>query len=253
MAVPNAIRWNVITPNREELEQFGKLHSAHAVSGKRGPVATAYYLNEEQALLVATLSRTEKARQVRSMLIRVFVAWRRGELPERRQQFALPQTYAEALRLARVDTSPSLCKPTAVDNGRQQMRRLGLLSMVGATVLAACTTFDDIEAGLTSLEGRPLSAAVSKLGFPDEEREIAGQKVYIWASARSGSYTVPQTNTGYGWAGGRPFTYTYQTQQVQSFNHSCVIRVMTDSNGLIVNWDVEGNIGGCERYASRLR
>jgi hypothetical protein len=35
---------------------------------------------------------------------------------------------------------------------------------------------------MTRLEGRPLSAAIAKIGLPIEERTIAGKKVYIWGS-----------------------------------------------------------------------
>ena len=74
---PRVVR-ELIDRNREELEAFGPLAVQHGKS--RGQAFTANYLNEEQALLVATLSRTEKAKTVRAMLIKVFVAWRRGEL-----------------------------------------------------------------------------------------------------------------------------------------------------------------------------
>jgi hypothetical protein len=33
---------------------------------------------------------------------------------------------------------------------------------------------------VTGLQGQPLSAAIAKLGMPNEERVIADQKVYIW-------------------------------------------------------------------------
>jgi hypothetical protein len=39
-----------------------------------------------------------------------------------------------------------------------------------------------IKEGMTRLEGRPLSAAIAKIGLPIEERTIAGKKVYIWGS-----------------------------------------------------------------------
>ncbi len=73
----------LIEQNREELEDFG--HVARAECNVPMPqggykTATAYYLNEEQALLICALSRTEKAKAVRATIIRVFMAWRRGEL-----------------------------------------------------------------------------------------------------------------------------------------------------------------------------
>lgn len=55
MAVPRRIRQNIIEPNRDELEGYGPLvcHSDKS----RGQVYTAFYLNEEQALLICMLSR----------------------------------------------------------------------------------------------------------------------------------------------------------------------------------------------------
>ncbi|MHA7062672.1 hypothetical protein [Azospirillum argentinense] len=78
-------------------QELGLLVTATGKTG-RCP-ATAYCLNEEQALLVSSPSRTERAKEVRAMLIQVFVAYRRGQLIQA-PQFRLPQTFAEALHLA---------------------------------------------------------------------------------------------------------------------------------------------------------
>jgi hypothetical protein len=65
-----------------EMERFGVCTTAVQTSGvKGGRPSTGYLLNEEQALLVATLSRAPRAADVREALIRTFVAWRRGRLP----------------------------------------------------------------------------------------------------------------------------------------------------------------------------
>lgn len=84
MSRPRDIRKDLIIPNHEELENFGavvsranmnELSSFGDLSPRRGEStggrpATAYYLNEAQALLVCTLSRTPIAKQVRAELIR---------------------------------------------------------------------------------------------------------------------------------------------------------------------------------------
>lgn len=101
MAETRFIRKNVIEPNRAELEGFGGLCETHTNPGARGGrPGKAYYLNEEQALLVAMFSRTEKAKEVRATLVRVFAAYRRGDLVPAAPAFRVPQTFAEALRLA---------------------------------------------------------------------------------------------------------------------------------------------------------
>jgi prophage antirepressor-like protein len=100
MERPTNIRSDVILPNRAELEGFGILQALTANTGKRGRPGKAFYLNEEQALLVAMFSRTEKAKEVRATLVRVFAAYRRGDLVPAAPAFRVPQTFEEALRLA---------------------------------------------------------------------------------------------------------------------------------------------------------
>jgi anti-repressor protein len=80
MARPTNIR-QVIEANRAEIEAFGGLHSVRANPGPQGGrPSEVYYLNEEQALCTATLSRAPNAPAVRAMLIRVWSAYRRGQL-----------------------------------------------------------------------------------------------------------------------------------------------------------------------------
>ncbi|HEY7243029.1 MAG TPA: hypothetical protein VH678_04000 [Xanthobacteraceae bacterium] len=88
--------------------------------------------------------------------------------------------------------------------------------------VAGCA-FDAIDKGMTALQGQPLSAAVSKLGMPTEEKVIAGQKVYIW------------------------FTRTLD----EGSEYNCQIRVIMKGD-VIGSWDFEGNEGKCVRYADQL-
>lgn len=101
MSRPRDIRAKIIIPNRDELDSFGPLRSESAMvtigSNARREV-TQYYLNEEQALLVCMLSRTERAKQVRAEVIRVFTAWRRGELQPAQPQLPDFTNPSEAAR-----------------------------------------------------------------------------------------------------------------------------------------------------------
>lgn len=76
---PRKIR-DLIKSNITEMEGFGTCPAVgRVIKGERGSTtAEEFYLNEEQALLVAILSKAPNAAAVRSMLIKVFVAWRRG-------------------------------------------------------------------------------------------------------------------------------------------------------------------------------
>ena len=77
---PRDIR-KLIERNLPEIESFGVCATvAQNHNGGRGRPATEYWLSEEQALLVAALSDADRAAAVRHMLIKVFVAWRRGQI-----------------------------------------------------------------------------------------------------------------------------------------------------------------------------
>src|ERR1700722_16796436 len=56
------------------------------------------------------------------------------------------------------------------------MRNLAILA---ALVLARCFV-GDIKLGTNNFKGQPLSAVVAKLGSPEEQETIAGQKTYTW-------------------------------------------------------------------------
>ncbi len=80
----------VIQDNRTELESFGSLMARPTNSGtKGGRPENAFLLNEEQAVLITMLSRTERAKQVRADIIRVFVAYRRGSFRHRPRSLTL--------------------------------------------------------------------------------------------------------------------------------------------------------------------
>lgn len=75
---PRDIR-KLIERNASELATFGVCATVAQTSGARGGrSATEFWLNEEQALLIATVSDAPKAPAVRAMLIKTFVAWRLG-------------------------------------------------------------------------------------------------------------------------------------------------------------------------------
>jgi hypothetical protein len=79
---PRKIR-EIIERNIEEIQTFGPAprRGALLVRPQGGAVdVEEYWLNEEQALLVSVLSKAKHAAAVRAMLIKVFVAWRRGNL-----------------------------------------------------------------------------------------------------------------------------------------------------------------------------
>jgi hypothetical protein len=95
---------------------------------------------------------------------------------------------------------------------------------VACILVAACA--GTIKEGMTRLEGRPLSAAIAKIGPPIDERTIAGKTVYIW-----GSLEMP----------------TKAPKEKK-----CQIRA-TMNGDLIESFDYQGDESLCQRYAARLR
>lgn len=87
----------LIERNVSEFQKFGSLAPRRGKS--RGQEFTEYWLNEEQALLAATLSDADRAPEVRHMLIKVFIAWRRGDLPSAPVKVNVPTN--ERLAVAR--------------------------------------------------------------------------------------------------------------------------------------------------------
>lgn len=74
---PRDIR-KTLARHRGALEGFGPVVVID--STYRGQKSEEWHLNEEQALYAATVSDAPNAPAVRAMLIRTFVAWRRGHL-----------------------------------------------------------------------------------------------------------------------------------------------------------------------------
>ena len=95
----------LIERNRDELEMHGQVCvTATQTSAKGGRPGKAYYLNEGQALVICSMSRTAKAAQIRKLIIDVFMDWRQGKLvhvKEHNRRYPAPRvapTYAFKLQ-----------------------------------------------------------------------------------------------------------------------------------------------------------
>jgi hypothetical protein len=62
----------------------------------------------------------------------------------------------------------------------ERMRNLAIgLAILAAPALAGCSV-GALNLGTTNYKGQPLSAVIAKLGSPEEQQTIAGQKTYTW-------------------------------------------------------------------------
>lgn len=126
---PRDIR-KLIERNLPELQRFGGCATvARPVSGN---VVNEYWLNEEQALLVATLSQAPRAPEVRAMLIRTFVAWRRGHLPSE-----LPAAALESLTRTNGICRMLIAKVTGMEKSIPEMAAKIAAELLPAMVTSA--------------------------------------------------------------------------------------------------------------------
>lgn len=126
--------------------------------------------------------------------------------------------------------------------------RAGVSASIALSILAGCQTFENMDAGLSSLRGQPYQAAFDILGFPDAENTIAGKRVFTWGSRNAGSYTVPTFNSSTAYVNGNPIYVQTQGTATETYDYYCKIDVIVGSSGLIEQSKYDGNIGGCERY-----
>lgn len=74
----------LIKRNGHELAKYGEVFATVAKTLPNGGRPTEeFWLNEPQSVLICMFSRTDKAAEVRREIIEVFMAWRRGQLPQR--------------------------------------------------------------------------------------------------------------------------------------------------------------------------
>lgn len=88
--------------------------------------------------------------------------------------------------------------------------------------------------------GRNSQALFDQMGFPQEERTIAGQKLYIWRYSQPTSNTIIVPNTLYS---------TYVTSLTEN---NCVIRAFVDDNDIVSAFDMHGDYYGCEQLVNRM-
>ena len=166
LAQPRNIR-TTIAANSEEILAHGPFCTRLVQNGERGRPSKEYWLNEGQAIALVSRLETPKAREVRVALVKVFVAWRRGELErlsESRGQKALSSPRRRRARVrARAESAvdyvhPPLNDLDAVSHeiasyalGVERVRDAGALSALARTLadlLVIARVVDAVDAQL---------------------------------------------------------------------------------------------------------
>lgn len=86
-------------------------------------------------------------------------------------------------------------------------------------LLSGCATLSlqPFSERMTALKGQPVEVAFDKLGYPQNEKEIAGRKVYYWTE-----------------------------------NSDCTFNIVATPDGRVDKWSGVGSPAGCSLYLKGL-
>ena len=125
--------------------------------------------------------------------------------------------------------------------------------MLCLIVLSGCAALDDLQEGLTSLEGVSREELFSALGYPDGQMQIDEHTiVYVWGKEFHTSYGIPTTQHMTGYMGTTPFSMQTTDMQFIPVNYMCSIKYIV-KDGIASQWEYSGNTGGCKSYIERLK
>lgn len=100
---------------------------------------------------------------------------------------------------------------------------------------------------LAPLQGKPLSAAVEALGYPEGRLEVGEEMVYVWDTQRTETYSHPTPAPNY------PGDNVSTRQQSYSRSYGCTVRIGAGKDGRIVRINVAGDPDGCRDYKRSAR
>ena len=92
---------------------------------------------------------------------------------------------------------------------------------------------------MRSWEGAPLDAAIAQWGYPDQEQEIAGHKLYRWFYTKSAS--LPATTTGTMNQIGNTAFINATTSGGGTLVGNCTRTLEVDEHKTIIRWQWNGN------------
>jgi len=127
-----------------------------------------------------------------------------------------------------------------------------IVATICLVLVAGCAT-QQLDTGLKGLIGRPVSEAVGRLGYPDSQREMMGDKLYVWSTSHTAVMPIMNTSTTTGNVGGMPVYGQTTGMTMVPMNANCLIQVAVTENGIIKSYQWRGNEMGCKMYARAFR
>jgi len=104
---------------------------------------------------------------------------------------------------------------------------------------SGCSTSKTMQGIMSSWAGANISEVVSQWGYPDEEREFQGKKLYIWNHNKS-AY-VPRTSNTTATAYGNTIYAQSQSSGGYTLQGNCVRILEVDATGTVTSWQWKGN------------
>lgn len=137
-------------------------------------------------------------------------------------------------------------------HGKENMKRI-LLIAATCTVLAGCTSFKQLDSGLQGMVGKKISVAIDALGYPASERTVAGLKLIEWSQSSTAVVPTSTSTTGIVQSGTKSSSFSGITLSSEQRTYNCKITMRVDNEGVIQDYDYDGNLGGCMRYINMLK
>ena len=109
-----------------------------------------------------------------------------------------------------------------------------------------------MDKGLAALMNKDVETAFLVIGYPDGKNEFGDKTVYYWSVNTSSAMILPQTSTTYGTVGTTPVYGTTTYNQIVPMNCNCLIKLIANEDGKLINWEWSGNLCGCETYINKL-
>lgn len=126
--------------------------------------------------------------------------------------------------------------------------KIAIFAVASVMLVTGCATAQ-LDKGLRGLIGQTMETAIDHLGYPDGQRQVMGDTVYVWSTNHQAFLPMNTTTTTTGAVGGTPYYGTTNSMALVPVAAACTVQIATDNEGIIKRYQWFGNQMGCARYA----
>lgn len=112
------------------------------------------------------------------------------------------------------------------------------LVLASSALLVGCSA-STMNRIMSSWEGKHIDSVIAQWGYPDEEKNLAGHRLYIWYYRKS--VNVPQSSTTTGNIYGNSLSMSTYAAGGYTAHGNCTRILEVDSDGYVVKWQWSGN------------